>query len=175
MANFVAFLKQRWDLVVLIAARRVPEVVEIRDSYVASARVPPLLPPHPTPRHPPTHHEAGGGRLGEFPPLRELAARSPCKRSLPRSARLLRIASYWRCWLARALQVGWGAGFNLEEKATRLEVGQSMVSEGRLSWPARLEDVVEHLEANLSDDLLVRLQLHGEVGTSSCRFALLVE
>ena len=100
----------------------------------------------------------------------------------------------WRCWLL-ALRTGEG----LSKKALKTRVlhmpGGARASTLKkklldwksarawfqivtgLSWPARLEDVVElkrALRQNLSDDLLVGLQLHGEIGTSSRRFVLLV-
>ena len=130
----------------------------------------------------PLHHEAGGGRLGALLHLRELAARSPCRRSSPRSARLLRIGS---CLGVSAL--GFPNGEGISKKA--LNTGRLCMSGGAraatskrkllgwksarawfqrvkgLSWPARLGDVVEEgwraLRQNLSSSL------HEALGRSS--------
>ena len=136
------------------AARQMPEVVEMeaakrartlaldeqrRESDVTSARV---QPPPPL---------AGGVRLGELLPLGGLAARSPCRRSSPKSAWLLRMGScLWALGFAN------GAGFSKKVLKKRL-----LYMSG---WRA--------LRQNLSEDLLVRLQLPVEVGQVSVDFRL---
>ena len=85
--------------------------------------------------------------LGELQLLRELAARSPCRRSSRRSARLLRIGSSWRFLALRALQGG-----------CRVERGLAILKKKpfRLgSWPKRFRGSrtsrVEYLEARAGE------------------------